>query len=188
MNVGAADLDADGDLDLLSANHQGSSFSVIFRTLLGAHAFGNVGIGAGGPFNNLQVNGSAGGRDRHVTVGINQTFTLGITQPPTNGVPSDFILFAQIGIPDPLVDTTALPYAIGTSCIRPCALFPSVPGALIANSYGLALCGPPLLGSNPAPWTSPLSVPFAVTATLQGVIVENTPVVRVTNAIAITVQ
>ena len=89
VNVAAADLDADGDLDLLSANHQGSSFSVIFRTLLGAHAFGNVGIGAGGPFNNLQVNGSSGGRDRHVTVGINQTFTLGITQPPTNGVPSD---------------------------------------------------------------------------------------------------
>jgi hypothetical protein len=190
VNVDAADLDGDLDLDLLSANHTAGSVSVIFHTLLGANAFGNVGVGLGGPFNNVLINNSAGGRDRRVSVAINQTFTFSVTQPPTNPVPAEFVLFGQLGIPNPQSDATILPFGLGTTCIRPCALFPTATDLfLLANTYGVPICGPPFLPSSAAPWTSiPLSLPSAATATLQGVILENPTTVRVTNAIVIAVN
>jgi hypothetical protein len=190
INVGAADLDGDSDLDLLSANHLGSTAGVFYRTPLGANGFGNVGVGAGGPFNHVFINGSAGGRDRIVGVGINQPFTFSVTQPASNPNPTDFIIFGEIGIPNPQIDATVLPFGIGTMCLRPCLLFPAATDLLLlANTYGVPICGPPILPSAAGAWTSvPVSLPFAATATLQGVIFESAGLIRVTNGIVIAIN
>lgn len=190
VNVDAADLDGDGDFDLLSADHAAAGASVVFRTLLGAAGFGNVGAGAGGPYDHLFVNGSSGGRDRRVNVGINQPVTISLTQPPSNPNPTDFVLFGQFGIPNPFVDTNALPFGIGTACIRFCLLYPGALDLfLLANSYGSPVCGPPIFTSAPGAWSSvPVFVPIQVAATFQGVIFETPSSIRVTNAVVLSVN
>jgi hypothetical protein len=189
INVAAADVDGDSDLDLLSTNHQASSASVIFRTLLGANGFGNVGIGTGGPFNHFFINGSSGGKDRRVSVGLNQPFVFSVTQPASNPNPTDFILFGQLGIPNPQLDPTVLPFGIGTTAIRLCALTPAPDVFLLANTYGVPICGPPFFPSAAGPWqTFPVALPFPVSATFQGIIFEDPVTIRVTNGVVLSIS
>lgn len=185
-NVLLADVDGDGDRDILTADRNAATFSLFFRTLLGANGAGNTGPGAGGPFNLLTVNGSSGGRDRRVNVPVASPLNFGMAQPPTNALPSDFVVFGQIGIPNPAFDATVLPFFIGTTCIRNALITPGQPDLfMLSNTLSsVGLPSQPLIPSFPTPWTSfTYSVPIPISLTLQGVIVETPTTVKVTNAV-----
>ncbi len=131
---------------------------------------GNVGQGVGGPFDILTVNGSSGGFFRRVTVPTFQPITLGISQPPTNPNPADFILFGTLGAADGSQQIT-LPF--GAFCF-PIALPILPPGTFIlADTFGVG--SPALVPATPTPWqlTLPTGIPFAATATYQAVVAES---------------
>ncbi|HGY92642.1 MAG TPA: hypothetical protein ENK43_15850 [Planctomycetes bacterium] len=131
---------------------------------------GNVGQGAGGPFDILTVNGSSGGFFRRVTVPTFQPITLEVGQPPTNPNPADFILFGVLGAADGS-QQIALPF--GAFCF-PLALPVLPPGTFIlADTFGVG--SPALLPATPTPWQLflPTGIPFAATATYQAVVAEN---------------
>jgi len=146
---------------------------------------GNVGMGQGGPFDTLTINGSP----RTVRLVVGQALTLAIAQPPTTGMPSGFLLFGMIGVPGPS-DTTVLPLGMGTMAFPPCVLAPQDPRLFsLANSFALGLCGGSIPASR-APWTLALpgGLPVPVQLTLQGVIEETPGIFRVSNAVTLDVR
>lgn len=131
---------------------------------------GNVGVGSGGPFNVLTVNGSSGGILRAVDVQVSTPFTISVAQPPTTTLPAPFVLWGYIGTAGSQ-DQVLTPY--GTLCIVPEPLLFGVPWLFtLADNIGV---GPaPLLPSVPAPWSYslPFGIPFPGTYTLQGIILQ----------------
>lgn len=129
---------------------------------------GTVGVGSGGPFDVLTINGSAGGILRTVDLQVFSPFTVAVAQPPTTTLPAPFVIWGYIGTAGPQ-DQVLTPY--GTLCIVPEPLFFGVPWLFtLADSIGV---GPaPLLPSVPAPWSYalPFGIPFPGTYTIQGLI------------------
>ncbi len=148
-------------------------------------AAGTVGIGLGGPFDVLTINGTAGLPGRRVNVGIAQPFTVAVLSPPTNPLPANFVIAGYVGIPC-TQDTTPLPGSLGTLCFLPSALSSTNPGAfMLADSLGLGIG---FLPAAPAPWgfgVGGVGFPFQVT--LQGLIEETPGVLRTTNAITLAI-
>ena len=154
---------------------------------IGPCAGGNVGIGLGGPFDLLTINGSAGLPARRVDVGIGLPITIAVAQPPTNPLASSFALIGFIGVPTP-ADAYTLPFGIGTLCFPAPQLNPSYPGLFtLTNNFGPE--PGQLVGSNPAPWSfTAAGLPFAFQFTLQGVIQQDPGTVRVMNGVIVNVQ
>jgi hypothetical protein len=145
---------------------------------------GNVGLGLGGPYDTLTINGSP----RTVRLAPGQPLTLAMTQPPTSASPSGFLLFGMIGVPGP-ADATTLPLGIGVMAFPPCVLAPGDPRLFnLANSFGPGPCGPSIPASR-APWTLALPTGLPVVQlTLQGVIEETAGTFRVTNGLTCDVR
>jgi hypothetical protein len=150
---------------------------------------GNVGLGSGGPFDLLTVNGSTGGVGRTVTLGIASPLTISLATAPGGLTPAPFLLFGTMGQPAPSASYT-LPLGIGQSCFAPCTLAPATPGLFtLASTFGPDPCGV-LFPASPAPWTVsvPAGPPFPFTCTLQGVIGQAPGTYAVCNALTVVFQ
>ena len=155
---------------------------------LGSCGAGNVGVGLGGPFDVLLLNGSAGLPSRVVTVGISQPFTISMLQPTTNPLfPSPFGIGAYIGIPGS-AQVTPLPFGIGTLCIPSTLLTPGYPGAfMLTNNFDATF--PQFLPSTPAPWSATnVGLPFSLEITFQGVVFGTPAQLQATNALVLRIQ
>ena len=149
-------------------------------------AAGRVGENAGGPFDILEVNGSAGGALRRVSVPIGSSGIVDVLQPPHLQNPVHFTVFGFFGAAN--FDTVVnVPFGIGDMMFTLCPMAPAFQPQLFsfATSTTIPLgCGP-LFWATPTPWTSPPgpAIFFPLTITLQGVIEEAPGVLVPTNAI-----
>lgn len=116
----------------LSEIYQFSGFPAL--PSIGICGSGSVGVGAGGPFNVLTVNGSSGGPLRRVDIGFGVGITLTLNTPPTTPNPQPFILYGKIS---DLAAQELTPIAnVGDFCFVPTHLFPLDPEIfVVANSY-----------------------------------------------------
>lgn len=151
---------------------------------------GNVGVGSGGPFDVLLVNGSAGGADRAVDVALNQSITIAMTTAPTSPPIANFAIFGMLGVPG-AGDASALPLGIGTSAFPFYPLDPTNPLLFVlTDNFGIPGL-PGILGSTPAPWSfaNPAGLPFPYSVTIQGLIADTTGVfgLSITNMVTINV-
>ncbi len=89
-------------------------------------ADGVVGLGVGGPYDVLTVNGSRGGTEHTVATPVGQPFSIEIHQPPTTTDPSHYLLLGYLGRPTALDLTPLLP-PMGTLLFPPWFLNPSDP-------------------------------------------------------------
>ncbi len=146
-------------------------------------ANGRVGENAGGPFDVLLVNGSAGNCMRTVTVPLGTSSNLSMTQPPNLASPAGFAIFGLIGEAS-AANITNVPLGIGKMTFAPCSLVPTHP-ALFTLTNNLGTFCPQLLVSTPTSWTSPAFPPifFPLTLTFQGVIEESPGVYVPTNMV-----
>lgn len=135
---------------------------------------GNVGAGAGGPFDVLTINSSSGGGGRTISVAQFAPITFGMAQPPTNPLAAPFVIFGTLGFPA-ITDSFAIT-GLGTFCFTPFFLAPQN-----LNLFVLADSIDPndpfaLLPSTPAPWTFTLpgGIPGPFDFALQGAIFHNT--------------
>jgi trimeric autotransporter adhesin len=139
---------------------------------LGPEAAGRVGIGAGGPFDVLFVQGSSGAASgRRVNVPLLAPVGISVAQPATTPYAAAFSIFGRIGAPGPS-EVTALPLGLGSTCFAPCPLDPANPLLFtLADSLGLAGPCPPLAGATTAPWAlAGPGIGFPVQIALQGLI------------------
>jgi hypothetical protein len=148
---------------------------------------GTVGQSAGGPYDVLMVNGSAGGILRKLTTTTHRPLVIEVIQPPQTVVPAPFIIWGLIGAPLP-TDMITTPY--GTLCLPPELAAPGVPWLFtLADNVGAGI--PPLLPSTPTPWsiTAFSGIPIPLQLTLQGGIVTTytSANIEVTNAIILDV-
>ncbi len=184
------DLNEDGRADVLvgsaasGLNASGITRVYSYPPHLEPCAAGNVGVGMGGPYDVLFVNGSSGGLPRIVDVNLDTPFSLAMNQPPTNPYPAPFAVAAVIGLPA-ASDITPLPFGIGDSCLP---ATPGYPGYFIlTNSFVAPPNGP--VTSTPAPWAwSHQGLPFPFTLTFQGVIQGTPSLVQLTNAVALRIR
>jgi hypothetical protein len=152
------------------------------------HLDGNVGLGSGGPFDLLTINGSPGNGSHVVNVGIGRALTIQLGSAPGGLSPAPFILWGGIGPPGPSV--FMLPFGIGTTSFPPCSLMPGAPGLFtVANCLFADPCGT-LVPATFAPWTLalPAGIPAPIDCTLQGVIEEAPGSYAVLNAINLVIQ
>jgi len=189
--TGVGDSDGDGHDDIAigvpgdhttmpGGDRLGSIWVYMMATesaFLGPEAEGSMGVGLGGPWPLLRVNGSAGGIHHRVDVDPLAPITISFDTPPTAPQGTVFALWARFGIPEP-TDAVVLPLDAGTMCFAP-------PGDLTVTSP---------LGADFAPWvvapwnlaTPPLGV--SMTFTLQGIGAETATVLRATNAVILNVE
>ncbi len=97
-SLALVDVDRDGDVDAVTANHSENSVSVLRNRTFVPHLDsrrGNVNAGAGPIANVLFVNGSAGsGRRRRVIVAQGAPLEIAVEAPPSNpGGPESFVLW-----------------------------------------------------------------------------------------------
>ncbi len=152
---------------------------------------GTVGISAGGPFDILTMNGSAGDLFRRVEVSIGTASSLEMGQPPYLAAPLPFSIFGILGEAgfDSVIN---VPLGIGDMMFAPCPMIPFVSPSFftLASTFGpLGLCAP-LFSATPTPWTSGLgpAIPFPLLITIQGVIEESPGVYVPTNALIFEVK
>ncbi len=137
---------------------------------LGPEGAGTVGIGQGGPFDVLAIDGSFGGASRRVDVGLGQPFTLSVLQPPSAPTPSSFALWGFTGVPGP---AAGIQTTFGAMTFRPLPLDPDAPW-LFTLANNLWPDPAALVVSSPAPWSLPVpGLPFPLTLTFQGLIVDS---------------
>ncbi len=144
---------------------------------------GRVGESAGGPFDVVLINGSAGDSMRTVTIPLGTSSSMSMTQPPSLPNPVGFAIFGLIGEATPASITT-VPLGIGKMTFAPCPLLPTHPALFtLTNNLG-AFC-PQLVPSTPTSWTSSPFPPifFPLQLTFQGVIEESPGVYVPTNMV-----
>ena len=153
-------------------------------------AAGRVGVGAGGPFAILSVNGSTGGLDRRVLAPVGSAAVVTMAQPPQLSGPRSFAIFALLDRPR-LSYVINVPLGIGDMAFAPCPmitlLFPYL--FTFTNNFGPDPCGE-FVPSTPTPWSSPPgpAIPFPLTISLQGVIEEAPGVYVPTNLVTYEVR
>ena len=152
---------------------------------LGAILDGNLGVGLGGPFNVLKINGTSGDAAHRVSVPIGTSSTMTLDQPPTNSQPAQFAIFGIWGEPS-IFDSFTLPFGIGDMGFIPCPAVPVLEPItfVYAASIPLGTCTP-IYPWGPAPWSSGAgpAIFFPLQLTFQGVIEETPGVYKVTNGI-----
>ncbi len=144
---------------------------------------GRVGETSGGPFDVLQVNGSAGDIFRTVTVPLGTASTLTMLQPSNVANPASFAIFGMVGEAQFELVTT-VPLGIGEMIFPPCPLLPFIPDLFtLTNNFGPSCAQ--VVGSTPTPWTSIQFPPigFPITLTFQGIIEESPGVYVPTNGV-----
>lgn len=147
---------------------------------------GNTAVGTNGAEDVLFVGGSAGGTGRQVAVPLGAPLSLALAQPTTAPSPADFILWFHWGVPA-LNDEFASPFGS-------LVFLPSQLGNPLAVEVADTFFGTGLVGANPAPWSFvlPSGLPFPVTLTFQGVVVQSDgttlPMLAVTNAVILRVE
>lgn len=147
---------------------------------------GNVGMGQGGPFDVLTINGSAGGADRRVDVAAGAGFTIALATPPTFAGNAHFALFGLMGAPSAAIGFDT---AIGTLLFPPIWFAPALPGFFTLADNLIPDPGA-LLPSTATPWSLaiPQGLAFPLTVTLQGVIQDGPKPLSVTNGVILRVQ
>jgi len=155
--------------------------------LLAACAAGNL---LPVPTDVLRIGGTAGFTGRQVNVGAGTLFGISVARPSLVLGQAPFAIFARLGIPA-ASEATILPAPVGTMCFAPC---PAAPGAnpllfTVTNNIIPGPCGE-LISSLPAPWSSPMiaAPPFSFQLTLQGMIIDVTATLHVTNAVFLDVM
>ncbi len=186
------DFDGDGDPDVVVGSRptgsdihaEGIARVYSFPAHLEPCAAGSVGVGAGGPYDVLVLNGSTGAPSRVVDLSLGTAFTLAMLQPPTNPFPAPFAVGAFIGLPG-ADEITPLPFGLGNACIP---ALPGYPGYFVlTNSFVPPPNGP--VTSTPTPWSWSHPGPaFPFTITFQGVIQGTPALIQLTNAVALRVQ
>ena len=147
--------------------------------LLGPAAAGTIGLSSGqpgAPFDILHINGSSGGMDRRVDVGIGQSFTLDVQTPSGSASPVPFLLWGFIGVPS---EFNVFDTFLGSFAFPPSMVAPSVPGFFAAAAGATGFSG-----------TLPQGVAFPLAITYQGVVFESAPgaqPISITNAIVLNV-
>ncbi len=146
--------------------------------------------GANGPFDLLKINGSAGGVDRRVTVGVGSSSVVTMDTPPTGVASANFVIFGLLGEAD--VETAIqLPYGIGEMMFAPQPMVPAfLHWLFFTYTDNFNPAAPQFTGSTPTAWSSGLgpAIPLPLTLTLQGVIEEAPGVYVPTNAVLFEVQ
>ena len=153
----------------------------------GVYGGGTIGLLSGGPHDVLTVNGSAGGTDRRVDVGVGQPISLSVTRPPSNPAPANFALFGLFRSPI-AADATFVQGVFGAFGFAPCPIAGvNADMFTLTNNLFTDPCGQ-LIGSTPAPWGFAYpGLPFSFTFSIQGVIMESS-FVAITNGVVIQVQ
>ncbi len=131
--------------------------------LAGACAEGSAGVGNGGPFRLLTINGDDGWVDRRVVLPRGAPLTIRLDNPPSNPQPATSAILGFVGVPT-FAMATNLPLGAGTLCFPPAAIW----------SVGT---GPQVYGFPP--------LPAAVQLTLQAIVEDAPGQWRVANALII---
>jgi hypothetical protein len=151
---------------------------------LGPVAAGSVGLGAGGPFDVISIDGNSGGVGRRVVVEAAEPFNFVVQPPP--GAPSGagFVIFGKFAAPTPQESIALLPPLFGMA-FRPPFFDPA--DASLFTFTGTLMTG--LLPATPAPWlfNFPIGLPGGSTTTFQGFISEG-GVLRTTNGLILRVN
>lgn len=148
--------------------------------ILGPASAGTVGLASGlpgAPFDIVSINGSAGGAERRVDVSTGQPFTFEVATPPGASSPGFFLLWGFVGVPG---DLNVFDTFLGSFAFPPEFLAPAVPGFYLAGS-----------GLTGVPSVFPPGLPFPLTVTYQGVVIDATSPTEplaITNAIVLNVE
>ncbi|MEZ6195878.1 MAG: right-handed parallel beta-helix repeat-containing protein [Planctomycetota bacterium] len=144
----------------------------------------------GAPVDLLTVNGSSGDSARRVDVSPSQSLSFAMASPPGATGGSPFAIFGALGVPS-LDAATTLPSGIGTMAFAPCPLVPFWGDVFftLTNNVTPLPCGQ-LIGSYPAPWTSPTIPPLGIPVrfTVQGVVTRADGTLGVTNGVVVVVE
>lgn len=151
---------------------------------------GIVGLGQGGPYEVLNVNGSTGDYSRRVEVVGGSTMDIGIDQPPTNPVPALFIVSGMIGTPNPN-NVTTLPFGMGQCLVEPVFMNMGASASFtVANSFGPALT-PGFMLATAAPWNGTTIAPASLAGTYityQGLVMQDPFSPRTSNVVFVEVM
>lgn len=186
--------DTDGDFigDLVVVNFLANAVAVMENALpgpvLGACGAGTLGADAGGPFDVLLIDGSNGGPARRIDVTQGSVIQLDVLLPPGSSGPAPFLIWGQIGTASAATVTTIPFPGIGDCCLQPFHLLPGSSGAFVlTNNFGADPAAQ--VPSFAAPWTQFLvSPPFQAALTFQGLTLDPSGSVRLTNGIILNVQ
>jgi hypothetical protein len=135
---------------------------------IGICGAGTVGLGSGGPYDVVTVNGSAGGPARRVDIGFNVGITLTVATPPTSPSPVGFVLYGKLSD----LDSSELTHlnGIGDLCFVPVHLCPCDPDIFVVASSLIPNDPFALVPSTFTPWTFTFApgLPFPFTLVFQG--------------------
>jgi hypothetical protein len=158
--------------------------------------FGSVDLAvAGVPQNVLTINGSAGNGGRVVRVPVDERISIDVVASASGPDPGPFVLYLWDGKPEPST-LTLLPKSLGTLCFPMLATGGEPQPRKTWNNLGrYRKLGSPDFPSTPAPSNvldAPRGVGFPVTATLQGILLDNGSVAEgpasITNAVVLRVE
>lgn len=152
---------------------------------LSAAAASRVGVGAGGPYDVLLVNGSNGGPLRKVIVPVGSPGSVAMLQPPHLATAARFAVYGFLGEADP-DSVVGVPLGIGAMAFAPSPMVPPYFRSIFFTfTDNYAPTTPQLFPSSPTPWSSGLgpAIPFPLVITLQGVVEEAPGLFRATNAV-----
>ena len=132
------------------------------------------------PVDILEVNGSSGGLNRSVNIGLGAPIRIDLKQPPSNPAPADHFLFGTFGVPNA---ATVLATPWGDFAFAPQPLAPQLPGLFTLASSAAPTTGLLPMGPTPSTVFVAAGPGFPVTLTLQGLIAQTS---AASNAAAIT--
>lgn len=148
-------------------------------------ARGTVGVGEGGPFDVLSIGGDSGGPRRRVERPADTPLVLAMAQPTSSATPAPFALAVHLGAPT-AADVTGLG-AAGPLAFAP----PGLGDASVLLLASSLVAGGPggLLPATPTPWTVTIpGLPAGFSAALQGVLLDDSGALQVTNAILLEIR
>lgn len=151
-------------------------------------ADGYVGLGEGGPFSVLKVDGSEGGFARRVNVALGSEFSIDIEQPPTATGPAHYVLFGCLGTPNSN-DRTVLLDGMGTLRFPPASLAPTDTRLFTMGASFFPGLWSPAFFTSAAPTS--LSIPAGLPPlqfTLQAILEQRSGEFRVSNSVICDIQ